>query len=139
MPGQSEDAGQDGQPKITLKESSSSSSSESENSEERMKELLAQIEQLIAEQEALNEELAAAEEGSETASDPSAEAQRNWANAGQAAQTAAGLPIPTVRRAVQRRYPVCWKRRGTCLARLPRDRGTGAGQALQLGTEGEGH
>ena len=57
MPGQSEDAGQDGQPKhaqgVQLLHSS-----ESENMRNGW-ELLAQIEQLIAEQDALNEELAA--------------------------------------------------------------------------------
>lgn len=140
MPGQSEDAGQDGQPKITLKESSSSSSSESENSEERMKELLAQIEQLIAEQEALNEELAAAEEGSETASDPSAEAQAQLGQrSSQAAQTAAGLPIPTGAQGGAEALSGLLEEAGNLLGQASGEIEEQAlGQALQLGTEGEG-
>ncbi|HBT22658.1 MAG TPA: hypothetical protein DEA68_08470, partial [Verrucomicrobiales bacterium] len=140
MPGQSEDAGQDGQPKITLKESSSSSSSESENSEERMKELLAQIEQLIAEQEALNEELAAAEEGSETASDPSAEAQAQLGQrSSQVAQTAAGLPIPTGAQGGAEALSGLLEEAGNLLGQASGEIEKQAlGQALQLGTEGEG-
>ena len=140
MPGQSEDAGQDGQPKITLKESRSSSSSESENSEERMKELLAQIEQLIAEQEALNEELAAAEEGSETASDPSAEAQAQLGQrSSQAAQTAAGLPIPTGAQGGAEALSGLLEEAGNLLGQASGEIEEQAlGQALQLGTEGEG-
>ncbi len=140
MPGQSEDDGQDGQPKITLKESSSSSSSESENSEERMKKLLAQIEQLIAEQEALNEELAAAEEGSETASDPSAEAQAQLGQrSSQAAQTAAGLPIPTGAQGGAEALSGLLEEAGNLLGQASGEIEEQAlGQALQLGTEGEG-
>ena len=140
MPGQSEDAGQDGQPKITLKESSSSSSSESENNEERMKELLAQIEQLIAEQEALNEELAAAEEGSETASDPSAEAQAQLGQrSSQAAQTAAGLPIPTGAQGGAEALSGLLEEAGNLLGQASGEIEEQAlSQALQLGTEGEG-
>ena len=140
MPGQSEDAGQDGQPKITLKESSSSSSSESENSEERMKELLAQIEQMIAEQEALNEELAAAEEGSETASDPSAEAQAQLGQrSSQAAQTAAGLPIPTGAQGGAEALSGLLEEAANLLGQASGEiEDQALGQALQLGTEGEG-
>ncbi len=140
MPGQSEDAGQDGQPKITLKESSSSSSSESENSEEQMKELLAQIEQMIAEQEALNEALAAAEEGSETASDPSAEAQAQLGQrSSQAAQTAAGLPIPTGAQGGAEALSGLLEAAANLLGQASGEiEDQALGQALQLGTEGEG-
>ena len=138
MPGQSEDAGQDGQPKITLKESSSSSSSKSENSDEKMKELLEEIEQLIAEQEALNEQLAAAE-GSDEAS-PSAEAQSQLGQrSSQAAQTAAGLPIPSSTKGGAEALTALLREAANQQAQASGEiQNEALGQALQSGTEGEG-
>jgi len=140
MPGQSEDAGQDGQPKITLKESSSSSSFGSENIEQRMMELLAQIEQMIAEQEELNEELAAAEEGSEAASEPSAEAQAQLGQrSSQAAHMAAGLPIPTGAQGGAEALSGLLEAAANLLGQASAEiEDQALGQALQLGTEGEG-
>ena len=138
MPGQSEDAGQDGQPKITLKESSSSSSSESENSDEKMKELLAEIEQLIAEQEALNEQLAAAEESDEAS--PSAEAQSQLGQrSSQAAQAAAGLPIPSSTQGGAEALAALLREAANQQAQASGEiQDEALGQALQSGTEGEG-
>ena len=137
MPGQSEDAGQDGQPKITLKESSSSSSSESENSDEQMKELLAEIEQMIAEQEELNEQLATAEESNETS--PSAEAQAQLGQrSSQAAKTTSGLPILSGTQggaeALAALLHEAANLQGQASGRI---QDQALGQALQFGTEGE--
>ena len=105
-----------------------------------MKELLAQIEQLIAEQEALNEDLAAAEEGSETASDPSAEAQAQLGQRStQAAQTAAGLPIPTGAQGGAEALSGLLEEAGNLFGQASGEIEEQAlSQALQLGTEGEG-
>ena len=79
-----------------------------------------------------------AAEGGETASDPSVEAQAQRANA----QVRRRRPLPVcrsrpVRRAVPRRYPVCWRRRRTWGPASGEIAEQALGQALQLGTEGE--
>jgi len=137
MPGQSEDAGQDGQPKITLKESSSSSSSESENSDEQMKELLAEIEQMIAEQEELNEQLATAEESNETP--PSAEAQAQLGQrSSQAAKTTSGLPILSGTQGGAEALAALLREAANLQGQASgRIQDQALGQALQFGTEGE--